>query len=143
MPDTGCSLADSNPHNPITALSRPVLRAFGGFDATTGISGWIKGFVPADVGKIWKGAVMNEAIKAFADKLAKDFCISDDFIAASDHPYGCRCDTCKKWWADMGTEWKWNGGDDGDEENQENWKATYGPFAEAEINAFRKETGDE
>ena len=43
------------------------------------------------------------------NKSGEDFGISDDFIAASNHPYGCRCDICKKWWADMGTEWEWNG----------------------------------
>lgn len=28
----------------------------------------------------------------------------DEFDAASNHPYSCRCDLCKRWWAEVGPE---------------------------------------
>lgn len=30
--------------------------------------------------------------------------VSQDFMAASDHPYDCKCDICKGWWKSMGPD---------------------------------------
>ena len=54
------------------------------------------------------------------EKLAKDLGISDDFVAASDHKYDCRCDKCKEWWRSCGPDP--GSGNDG-----------YGPFTKEEI----------
>ena len=43
-------------------------------------------------------------LQAVIDGLAKDFSISDSFIKASDHPYTCRCDSCRAWWRRMGPD---------------------------------------
>ena len=44
--------------------------------------------------------------------------VGPDFVEATNHPYGCRCDKCKQWWKDMGPD-----PDDGG----------YGPFTAEEI----------
>ena len=42
-------------------------------------------------------------------------------LAGNGHPYECRCDGCREWWATVGPEYL-GGGEYG-----------YGPFTEAEI----------
>lgn len=46
--------------------------------------------------------------------------IGQDFVAACDHVYSCRCEKCLQWWATIGPD---DGGD-------------YGPFSLDEIAAF-------
>lgn len=47
--------------------------------------------------------------------------VGSDFVAASDHPYTCRCDICLAWWVKMA--------DAKDDE--------YGPFTQLEIETAR------
>jgi len=54
-------------------------------------------------------------LQQFVLDLAKEHGISDDFMAASNHNYRCRCEKCLQWWVEMGPE------DDGD-----GW--SFGPF---------------
>jgi hypothetical protein len=67
----------------------------------------------------------SPAMQSFVDNMRETLGISDEFAAASEHPYTCRCDICKQWWIDMGPE-------DPDEE------PSYGPFTVEEIEEARK-----
>ena len=40
----------------------------------------------------------------YADAVQRCFGISDNFVAASDHNYRCKCDACREWWLTMGPE---------------------------------------
>lgn len=56
-------------------------------------------------------------LQAFLDEYAGEHEIPDDFVAATAHPFTCRCDRCKDWWSEVGPD------EDG----------SFGPFREAEI----------
>jgi len=64
-------------------------------------------------------------IEAFLEGLRQRANMSEPtarmLLEGSDHPYTCRCDICREWWAALGPE------DLGDD------KKGYGPFTEAEI----------
>jgi len=69
-------------------------------------------------------------LQAFLNSFAEGAGIGPDFIAASDHPYDCRCEKCLAWWASIGPE-----GDDPDT------PGAFGPFTKQEVEAYRG-TGD-
>jgi hypothetical protein len=50
--------------------------------------------------------------------------IDAEFMASTEHSYGCRCNGCLTWWAKMGD-------DEGD----------YGPFTRAEVNERQRQLG--
>lgn len=58
-------------------------------------------------------------VQNFIDGMKERMGISDDFVAASDHPYRCRCAKCLAWWLSCGPEYG---------EPQ-----TWGPFTASEI----------
>jgi hypothetical protein len=66
----------------------------------------------------WMDIIMN---KEFNDRMAKALGITkeEQGVLESNHPYSCRCETCKSWWKMMGP--------DGDE------PGNYGPFSAEEI----------
>ena len=64
-------------------------------------------------------AERTEAMQSFVDGLAKRLSIPQEIVAASDHPYSCRCGKCLAWWRMMGP--------DPDDDR-------YGPFTEEEVN---------
>ena len=72
---------------------------------------------------------MNTNLQRLADQLARDLGISDDFRAATEHPYSCRCDKCLAWWAKIGPE---------EAKEMPDAPLTYGPFSEDEIRLYLK-----
>lgn len=46
--------------------------------------------------------------------------------AGSNHPFTCRCETCRKWWVLCGPE-------NEDEADEPGYVPKYGPFTQAEI----------
>lgn len=44
------------------------------------------------------------SLQVLKNQLVEQFGISDNFIAASDHKYSCRCDICLQWWVQAGVE---------------------------------------
>lgn len=60
----------------------------------------------------------SDVIQGLLDAIAEAGGISYDFIAASEHPYRCTCDSCRSWWLDMGP----------DEDNR--GRLTFGPFGD-------------
>ena len=70
------------------------------------------------------------AVQSFVDKFAAMAGITPAFMAASDHPYSCRCNICLRWWAEMP--------DDEDEEGN----ASYGPFTADEVVEARLHLND-
>ena len=65
------------------------------------------------------------------DTIAENFGIKSDFIEASNHPYYCRCDKCRAWWAGMGP--------DGDPDAD----GAYGPFTKEEIEYYQTKEGED
>lgn len=63
----------------------------------------------------------SPAIQQFLDDFAVQADIQPDFVAASDHPYTCRCNICLAWWVKMV-----------DAEDNE-----YSPFTQLEIETAR------
>ena len=63
-------------------------------------------------------------MQALVDQVAVALGITSEEQAVLDtnHRYGCRCDTCKRWWKLMGPE-----------DYDENGKPLYGPFSQEEI----------
>ena len=57
--------------------------------------------------RVGEGVLEMERRYAFnPKKLAGALGIDDweDLLAASDHPYGCRCEKCREWWRRMGPD---------------------------------------
>lgn len=73
----------------------------------------------------------RDAIGELATRLAADMPPEHQQIidTASNHPYGCMCQTCLSWWALIGPD----GGDPGD----------YGPFTKEQVNAEQVRMGVE
>lgn len=55
-------------------------------------------------------------LKGIIEVLRED--VGEDFANSCDHPYDCKCDSCRQWWRDMGPD------PDTD---------AYGPFTKEEI----------
>ena len=70
------------------------------------------------------------AVQTFVSEFAKKVGITQDFIAASDHSYRCRCNLCLRWWAQM------------PDDEQEDGTVSYGPFTAAEVNEARQHLND-
>lgn len=62
------------------------------------------------------------ALRAQMEEIGVDV---DAIEEGSNHPYTCRCDTCRQWWRNIGPELDLDG--DGNEVR------TYGPFKAEEI----------
>ena len=63
-------------------------------------------------------ATPGSPLRSLQDSIASECGISPSFIAASEHPYSCKCYLCKSWWRYMGPD------PDSD---------SYGPFTKEEI----------
>lgn len=46
----------------------------------------------------------TDSLGDFQRELADQAGLSKEFIAASEHPYWCTCNICRKWWLSMGPE---------------------------------------
>ena len=63
-------------------------------------------------------------LQRFVDGLAEAAGIEPDFMAASEHPWHCRCQKCLDWWRRLGP--------DGDDPYE---PGAWGPFTYEEIRA--------
>lgn len=59
--------------------------------------------------------------------------VGEDFAAASDHNFRCRCERCLTWWAKIGPEEDRVEGPDG--------RGRFGPFQGYEVNAEQRRLG--
>ena len=66
-------------------------------------------------------------LQQMLDSIATNTGIDPDFIAASDHPYMCRCRKCLAWWSAIGP--------DGEPDDLGAW----GPFTKEEVETYRHE----
>jgi len=69
------------------------------------------------------------ALQELLDNLVRDLDIGQDFLIASDHKYGCTCQKCLAWWADIGP--------DGEPDDQ----CAFGPFSREQVESYCREVG--
>ncbi len=72
---------------------------------------------------------MSNPLQDFKDHLAESMGLSkeDRFVLdeGSNHPFSCKCETCRKWWIAMGPQ--------NQEDVDDGAEPDYGPFTKQEI----------